>query len=276
MVSIPLTRWVLLLAVATGLAACDSPRRQETTITAPLGLTGTPEQSLIRMGDSMRLSGDMSGASDFYLAALARDPRDAGALLRLGETQLSTGAAERAEQSFRSTLVLAPGNREASVGLSIALLKRGDPVAALPYIQPVAETSRSPRVLRNYGVTLDMLGRPAEAQAAYRRGLTETPSDPDLHGNLALSLASSGDMAGADTEIRAAVNSPSAPERELANEVMLLAMAGREADARAVGLKLAQPGRTDALVEQGRRAAAAQDAGARAAALGTIMAPVPP
>jgi alpha-1,2-mannosyltransferase len=265
-------RCSLPVVLTAGLVGCGGQQRQATTITEPQGLPGTPEESLVRMGDSMRQSGDLNGASDFYLAAIARDPYDAAPLLRLGDTQLVLGASERAEQSFRATLALAPGNREASVGLAIALLSRGDPTAALTYIGPVARTSHSPRVLRNYGVALDMLGRSAEAQAVYRHALKETPADPDLHGNLALSLATSGDMAGAETEIRAAVNSPNAPERESMNEVMLLAMAGKDGEARAAGLKLADPGRTEALLEQGHRAAAAQDPGARAAALGTITA----
>ena len=117
-----------------------------------------------------------------------------------------------------------------------------------------------------------MLGRSAEAQAVYRRGLTQTPADPDLHGNLALSLATSGNMAGAEAEIRAAVNLPNAPERELVNEVMLLAMAGQDAEARAAGMQFADPDRTEALMEQGHRAAAAETPGARAVALGTITA----
>jgi alpha-1,2-mannosyltransferase len=266
----------LPLALAAGLAACGSQPRQATTVTEPHGLPGTPEESLVRMGDSMRQSGDFNGASDFYLAAIARDPYDAAPLLRLGDTQLVTGEFERAEQSFRATLALAAGNREASVGLAIALLARGDAAAALPYIEPIARTSRSPRVLRNYGVALDMLGRSAEAQAVYRRGLAETPADPDLHGNLALSLAASGDMAAAETEIRAAVNSPNAPERESINEVVLLAMAGRDAEARAAGTRLTDPGKAGALVEQGHRAAASEDPGARAAALGTIIAQASP
>ena len=228
------------------------------------------------MGDSMRQSGDLVGAEGFYLAAIARDQHDANALVRLGETQLAMGAAERAEQSFRSALALAPGNADAGVGLGIALLSRGDPQGALAYIKPVAEASRDARVLRNYGVTLDMLGRPDEAQAAYRRGLAQTPADPDLRGNLALSLAISGDMAGAEKEIRAAVNSPNAPERESLNQVMLLAMAGREAEARAAGRQMARPGRVEALIEQGHRAGAAQGPTARAAALGTITAQLEP
>lgn len=230
----------------------------------------------MRLGDSMRQSGDLLGAEDFYLAAIARDPRDISALLRLGETQLASGATDRAEQSFRSALALRPGNADASVGLAVALLSRGDPQAALAYITPVALSSRNPRVLRNYGVTLDMLGRPEEAQAAYRRGLAQTPADPDLRGNLALSLAISGDMAGAQREIRAAVNSPNAPERESLNQVVLLAMAGQEAEAREAGRQVAQPGRIEALITQGHRAGAAQGPTARAVALGTITAQATP
>ncbi len=260
------------LALAAGLVGCGGRPRQATTITAPQGLPGTPEQSLVRMGDSMRQSGDLNGASDFYLAAIARDPHDVAPLLRLGDTQLAMGASQRAEQSFRAALALEPRNREASVGLAIALLSHGDPATALAYIAPIARTSRDPRVLRNYGVALDMLGRSAEAQAVYRRGLTQTPADPDLHGNLALSLATSGNMAGAEAEIRAAVNLPNAPERELVNEVMLLAMAGQDAEARAAGMQFADPDRTEALMEQGHRAAAAETPGARAVALGTITA----
>lgn len=278
----PLTRTVtiggLALALTLPLAGCGSRGpRQQTVIAAPepQEIAGTPAEALVRLGDSMRASGDPDGAAQFYEAAVARDGRSVLALDKLGDALLAAGDGPRAEAAFRAARVLSPGDRDAGVGLGIALLARGDAAGALPLLEPAARSSRDARVLRNYGVALDMTGRQAEAQAAYRRGLAEFPANPDLHANLALSLAIGGDVAGAEREIDAAANLPNASDRVRANRVMLLAMAGRDVDAREAGRQLAEPGRIDALVAQGSRARAAAGPAGRAAALGTVMAPGP-
>ena len=261
----------LLLALAA--AGCGAPEvRQETVVTARDQLPGTPEESLVRMGDSMRASGDLNGAAQFYGAAVSRNGKDAAALVKLGDTELALSDPARAEQAFRAALAASPGTRDASVGLGVALLSRGDAAGALAVLEPVARSSRDPRALRNYGVALDLLGRQVDAQAAYRRGLESAPADPDLHANLALSLAVSGDLSGAQQEIDTAVNLPNAPERARVNQVVLLAMAGRTAEAESAGRQLADGGGATALIERGERAREANDPAGRAAALGLVTA----
>ena len=261
----------LLLALA--LAGCGTPEvRRETVVTTRDRLPGTPEESLVRMGDSMRDGGDLNGAAQFYGAAVARNATNTAALVKLGDTELALGDTARAEGTFRAAVAASPGSREASIGLGVTLLARGDAAGALPVLEPAARASRDPRVLRNYGVALDLLGRQAEAQAAYRRGLASSPADPDLHANLALSLAISGDLAGAQNEVGTAVNMPNAPERVRINQVMLLAMAGRTVDAQAAGRHLADPSGAGPLIERGERAKAAMDPAGRAAALGLVIA----
>ena len=271
-----LSRMVLVAGLAGALPACGARVPQTQTVVAgPEELRGTPTEALVRLGDSLRAGGDADGAAQFYEAAVARDGRDAAVLDRLGDALLAAGDPARAEGAFRAALAVSPGDGAAGTGLGIALLARHEPAAALPFLQSAARSSGDPRVLRNYGVALDMLGRPADAQAVYRRGLAGFPADPDLRGNLALSLAIAGDTEAAVREIEAAVNGPNASDRVRANRVMLLAMAGRAGDAEAAGRGLPQPGRTAALIAQGERARSAPDAAARAAALGTVMAPGP-
>ncbi len=265
----------LIVALALGVAGCEQPR-VTTIIQEPKPLPGTPVESLVRIGDSMRQSGDPEDAANIYLAAVGRDQRAPVPLIRLGEVQLELGRVPQAQQSFRAALVLAPGDATASADLAIALLASGQPAEALPLIEPVARGSHDPRVLRNYGVTLDMLGRSADAQAAYRRALTQFPADADLHGNLALSLAVSGDLAGAQQEMDAAINLPNAPAHLAASRVLLLAMEGQDGAARDAGRLLPNPADAETLIEQGHRAAAATTPAERAAILGLVNASSPP
>ena len=108
-------------------------------------------------------------------------------------------------------------------GLGVALLLQNRPAEALPSLEEAARGGNEARLWRDYGVALDLLGRNAEAQAAYRSGLGLNPADADLHGNLALSAAVGGDAGTAAAEARAAANSPRSGPRHRANAVLALA-----------------------------------------------------
>ncbi len=225
--------------------------------------------ALVRLGDDTRRAGDTDGALGFYRSALGQDPRDVEAFEHMGALLNEMHDADRAEQAFRAALVVEPDSARARQGLAVALLSLRRPGEALPILQLLAEGSRNPQVLRNYGVALDQTGRPQQAQAAYRLALVQSPADPALHGNLALSLAIGGDLDAALSEIRAAVASPLPDPRQDANAVLVFALAGREAEARQYGRPLG-PRRLNGLLSRARTARALEDAGERAMALGLM------
>jgi len=257
--------WLPLLAVCAGCAASDPP-------VPTTHIVGNNQRSamLARLGDDMRRNGDPASALGIYLAASAADPANVGVLQRMGAAFLAMNDAPRAEQAFRGALSSEPGDRTAQQGLALSLLAQGRPAEALPILQKLAAGSSDPRLLRAEGVALDMVGRPNEAQAVYRQALRLNPIDADLHGNLALSLALSGDAADAMTEMQAAIAAPEPDPRQNANSVLVLALTGNDDAARVRGDATVGPAATEVLLARAQQAAAATDPRARAMAIGLL------
>lgn len=182
------------------------------------------------------------------------------------------GDPARAEQAFRAAVAV-DGSSEARQGLALSLLAQRQVGEALPLLADLANEKPDLRRLRAYGVALDMAGRQAEAQAAYRRGLRLSPADANLHGNLALSLAAAGQMEAALGEMRAAQLAPVPDPRQEVNSVLLLAVAGREAEARQQGDATLGPARTAVVLQQAVQVRTAPDAASRALAFGLLAAP---
>lgn len=256
--------------VALLLAGCadvsDHPRS--------VGRDGQP-LSLVQLGDSLQRTGDAESAETMYRAAVGQDGRNAAALERLGQASMALGDSARAEQAFRAALVLNGGSATTRYGFAVALLAQRRSGEALPLLAALVGEQPVARTLRTYGVALDMVGHQAEAQAAYRRGLELAPADPNLHGNLALSLAASGQMQAAMAEMRAAQLAPLPDPRQDVNSILLLAVAGQDGEARRQGIALLGPARVEVVLRQAGRVRAAPDPPSRAIALGLLTGPQP-
>lgn len=251
-----------IMATALLVAACTPPA------TTTQNTANSTSDTMVRLGDNMRASGDLNGALGLYVSAAAHDAANPAPLVREGSVYTQLGQPLRAQQAYRAALMIDPALADAKIGLAAALIALRQPDAALHLLQPIAEGSRDPRVLRNYGVALDLTGHQQGAQAAYRRSLAIAALDPDLHGDLALSLALAGDYDGALDEMRQAVAAPQGRGWMPANQGLLLALAGHTDEAQALGEHSLGAGRTAELIERAHRIAAADTPMARAEALG--------
>lgn len=251
-----------LLALCVGCA---------TRVSSPQALSAAQRPDMLtRLGDDMRRNGDTSGAVNLYRAASQAEPRDAAPLGRMGDAFLEMNDPARAEQAYRGQLVIDPGNAAAERGLALAELAQGHATEALPLLQKLATGSSDPRLLRAEGTALDMAGQAPQAQAVYRQALRLAPIDPDLHGNLALSLALSGDRADALNEMQAAVASPTPDPRQETNAILVLALTGNATAAEARGDATIGVAATQVLLARAQQALAGSDALQRAAAIGVL------
>lgn len=187
---------------------------------------------LMRIGAAARSGGDLPNAVGVYRRAAEMAPTDPAPLIAAGDVLLQMGNANEAIVAYHAALVR-PGDTEgAQVGLARAFLMTGKPELALAPISTALEQSPGdPRLLLLLGVTRDLAGQHAEAQAYYRDALARAPGDPPLTVNLALSLALSGDYSNAIAVLQPLAMTLSASPQERQTLALIYGLKGDIAEA---------------------------------------------
>lgn len=130
------------------------------------------------------------------LGRLAKDPRDAAALLDAGKASLDLGDVDAAIGFFQRASTLAPGDARAKAGLAGAYVLKGDPFAAIPLFKEAERDGPiDPARLSDRGLAYDLVGDNQTAQHYYRQSLTLAPTDETAR-RLAISQAIGGDRRG--------------------------------------------------------------------------------
>lgn len=138
-----------------------------------------------------------SAALARYVRALASDPQDFGSLIGAGKAALELGDTQAAAGFFARADEINPKSPLPQAGMGAVSAANGEPKAALPYFKH-AQQLGAPLVTIacDRGLAYDLLGQQAQAQADYRLALNGPDAD-EARRRLALSLAISGDKAGA-------------------------------------------------------------------------------
>ena len=132
-----------------------------------------------------------------YVRALADNPKDFTALVGAGRAALELGDTEAAAGFFARADDVNPRSPLPQAGMGAVQVAKGDARAAMPYFQRAQQLGASQVTLGDdRGLAYDLLGDQAHAQADYRAALAGADRD-EARGRLALSLAISGDQAGA-------------------------------------------------------------------------------
>jgi len=183
--------------------------------------------STIRQADDARRTRDFRSAIFLYQRALQIDGDAVSAKVGLGQVFLAVGANDEAAAQFRDVLAARANDQAARVGLASALIGMGQPALALEQLQAAAVSGPgAPRVFNATGVALDMLGRHAEAQTNYRKGIQLSPGDVALRSNLGLSLAISGQPEEAIATLAPLMGTSSVDGRIRQNLALAYAMTG--------------------------------------------------
>ncbi|MDD3799452.1 MAG: SPOR domain-containing protein [Novosphingobium sp.] len=135
------------------------------------------------------------------LQKLATNPRDAGALTDAGFAALDIGDVDAAVGFFSRADAVDPGNARAQAGLGAAYVRSENPYDALLRFEEAEKAGAMPASLAgDRGLAYDLVGDNASAQQFYRQALAYKPDDNVIR-RLAVSLAISGDKAGAEAAL---------------------------------------------------------------------------
>jgi Flp pilus assembly protein TadD len=138
-----------------------------------------------------------SAAMARYLRTLATDPKDFATLIGAGRAAIELGDAQAAAGFFARADEVNPRSPLPQAGMGAAQVVVGNAQAALPYFTRAQQLGATLATIGcDRGLAYDMLGRQADAQADYRAALN-SPDGDEARRRLALSLAISGDKAGA-------------------------------------------------------------------------------
>ena len=152
------TALVLALSLATVSSSGLTQRRDDQIDPRSL--------ALLHQGETLRLSGNLSGAEDMLESALAIDPRNRAAYVALGRVAQGQGLSGKAVRFYRDALALDPNDVVALAGQGEAMVQKGAVERArvnLARINQLCKTSCPPGVALTAAIAK---GPPAEIVTA--------------------------------------------------------------------------------------------------------------
>ncbi|MCO6480670.1 MAG: tetratricopeptide repeat protein [Phaeodactylibacter sp.] len=138
-----------------------------------------PGGQLMR-GQYYHKMGDLEQAARAYRDAIRQDPYLPQPYLNLANLHYAQGNNQEAKQQFEMVIRLDSNAVEAHYSLGLLLAEMQDLGAAEPHLGKAARLSGNPRYFYNWGLSLQNLGRPAEAEQAFRQGLDIAPDSEAL------------------------------------------------------------------------------------------------
>jgi tetratricopeptide (TPR) repeat protein len=169
-----------ILGALCGVAAIIAPQPAHAQATYGYTVPETPAAALAR-----------------HVRTLASSPNDFGALIGAGKAALALGDAQAAAGFFARADEVNPRSPLPQAGMGAVSVANGEAQAAMPYFTRAVQLgAAATQVGCDRGLAYDLLGQQARAQADYRAALNGPDAD-EARRRLALSLAISGDKAGA-------------------------------------------------------------------------------
>jgi len=230
-------RWGYLLAYLRDLTGdqAEAARLYAATLEQQPGYV----PALIRLGRLRLATGQTAAAEDLFERALDAAPGLAAALEGLGRAATARGDHAEAARRFRQALAAEPGANSLHYLLGQALRRGGDVAAAQrelaqagdaevqipdPLLQQVSGLAESAQFYLIQGGEAAADGRYEQAAAAFQRALEIDPASYDGHRGLGFSLDHLGDLAGAEREMRSALEAADEPAEEAAAASVLGSM----------------------------------------------------
>lgn len=140
---------------------------------------------------------DAGAALTRHLRTLSDSPRSLTALMGAGASALELGDAQAAATFYARAEEIAPRDGRVKAGLASALVQMEQAPAALKFFAEATSLGvPDAEIARDRGLAYDLSGNPARAQLDYALALRKG-DDAEVRRRMALSMAISGDRAGA-------------------------------------------------------------------------------
>ena len=151
-------------------------------------------------------SGRTEGIGSLYLSALLSTPDTAEAQQMLGYLALELDDTDTAVLALGKCVMIEPGIAESHMLHGVALRRKGEGEAAVIAFRKALELRAEwPDAINNLSVTLEELGRLAEAHEWVLRGLEFAPDDVDLRNQCGCILCAQGRHQAAIAEYKHAL-----------------------------------------------------------------------
>jgi Flp pilus assembly protein TadD len=275
-VAAPARPWAAALALLL-LAGCgaNAPGQQGAGPRTP------DTASRLRLAAAAEMSGQTDVALNMLAAAAQSEPTNYPLQATYAAALQRAGAPADAERVVQAALARRPEQPLMLVRLGRLRLRSGQLEEALAIFDRARRAGAVAEAEDGRGVALDLLGRPAEAQAAYRAALAAQPDYLPAANNLAMSLLLDGKPQEALAVLGPLSLRGDAPPRVANNMAIARAMLGQTDHAggsipreelRGIAVALGAPPpmpEPEPERPQPRRARAAAAAGGEAAAAGT-------
>lgn len=249
---------ISIVAVSVPLAACATG--------GPAGGEGVASvmPKPLAMATDAESRGDWEGAARHWAKVVEADGANRDARLALSRALRLSGRCGPAATAVSPLLTAGPDDAEALVESAKCHLVSGRPEGALGQLTAAVDAApESWEAETTLAVTLDRLGRHAEAQLHHDRALELVPDKPIVLSNKALSLAMAGRLPDSLDLMRRAAAVPGAPARVRLNLAVLEALSGRGDRALTIASQELIDGKPEKLDLLKRIADAASDTGVK-------------
>ena len=231
------SRAFLAVAFAGGLGACATQQSVEDA-EFNLALETAKAETLPATAEEIEAAkrADPLTAANFWSNEYEKNPANLETSVAFASALREIGSHERALEIASQTLILYPESDELLVVLGQSLMSMGQNQAATDVLlKATALNPLNADAFAIRGLVLDRQERHRDAQRSYMRALALDPTRSATRSNYAMSLTLSGELRGAETALREALEGDGGENiRIRENLALVLGLQGKFADLQAL------------------------------------------
>jgi tetratricopeptide (TPR) repeat protein len=169
------------------LASEEKAKRPPGGLPTPGPADGVDLEEHMRLGRDAVVQGDLDSAAAHFRRAVSIAPENKEARIGLGLALAYKGDIDGAIQQFRVAIKLDPNNADVQNSLGVALMQKGKLDEAQTHLQRAIKLNpRLAKAHNSLGVLLARKGKPDEAVEQFQEALRIDPSNQDAQKNLTL------------------------------------------------------------------------------------------